>query len=275
MSDLAPVSFKKGRGHAPRLSAPYRPGRHSDKFWTLGEDAIIREAYPAGGAAACALRLEGRSRQAIYMRAKILGVRCASVNPRGAYAKPDDEIIRARWAELKGRGAVAALADELRVPRHWLSKRALELGLTMPHKKEPPWSDAEIALMAKAPLHDLKRASVFFAERGFARSPTAIGCRAKRLDLSRRAARSTYSSHAVAKLLGVDSKTVGAWILAGDIAAPRRPDQRLPQQGGSSFDIEPAELRRFILANLERIDLRKVEKFAFVALIAARAEETA
>jgi hypothetical protein len=37
---------------------------------------------------------------------------------------------------------------------------------------------------------------------------------------------------------------------------------------GSRWIIEPADLRRFMLDNLNRIDLRKVEKFAFVQLIA-------
>ena len=269
MADLTPVSFRKGRAHAPRLSEPRQPGRRHDRFWRPDEDEVIRAKYPQHGAAACISLLEGRGMRAIYVRARALGVRFLGQAKYRVYAKPDDETVRSRWAELKGRGSVLALAEDLGVPRVWLSRRALQLGLTMPHRKEPPWSAAETALMRSAPLHDPKRASRFFAEHGFDRTPAAIMVRAKRLELSRRDSRGTFSGTAAAKLLGIDSKTMTSWILAGDLEASRRDDRRLPQQGGSSFDIEPAELRRFILDNLERIDLRKVDKFAFVALIAA------
>ncbi|RAI43950.1 hypothetical protein [Rhodoplanes roseus] len=39
--------------------------------------------------------------------------------------------------------------------------------------------------------------------------------------------------------------------------------------------IAPADLRRFVLDHLDRIDLRKVDKIAFVALIAGEAEPAA
>ena len=39
------------------------------------------------------------------------------------------------------------------------------------------------------------------------------------------------------------------------------------QQGGDAWAIEPDDLRRFVLDNLDRLDIRKVEKFAFVALL--------
>jgi hypothetical protein len=271
---LTPVSFKKGREFKPRLSPPREPGRTSERYFSEYEKCVIRSHYPDGGAAGCMARLEGRSQAQIQRQAHALGVRFKGVGERRVFARPDDETIRARWAELNGRGAVQRLADELGVPRHWLSARAIRLGPTTPHKKEPPWSEAEDALMRRAPLHDPRRAARLFAEHGFSRSPTAIVVRAKRLELSRRAARGVYSAMSAARLLGTDVKTVTAWILAGDIAATRRADARLPQQGGSAFDIDPAELRRFIVDSLGRIDIRRVDKFAFVALIAGEPGET-
>ena len=47
------------------------------------------------------------------------------------------------------KGAVADLALRLKTPRWWLTKRLTFLGLTIRHKKEPPWTAAEDMLMRK------------------------------------------------------------------------------------------------------------------------------
>lgn len=270
MSELRPVSFRKGREHAPRLIAPRVPGKHSDRFWTEEENEILRKHYPNGGLPAAGVHLPKRSRSAIYRQAGLLGLRREGRQAmRAAVPVPADidETIRTRWPELHVRGAVAALAAELDVPRWWLSQRARKLGLTVAHKKEPPWTAAEDALMRKSPLHDLDRSAEIFAEHGFRRSATAIGVRAKRLALSRRATRETLSATQAAGLLGLYSKTVTAWCIAGDLRATRRGSKRLPQQGGDVWDVQPADLRAFIIENLARIDIRKVEKVSFVDLL--------
>jgi hypothetical protein len=271
VSALTPVSFKKGRPESqPRLSPKRVPGRTHDRYWSPEEDAVMREHYAAHGVAGCKPRLPGRSKRSIYQHANLLGLTRSRGGRGGLRTKPDvdDATIVAGWAELKGRGAVTAFAERLGVSRIWLSDQALRLGLTAPHRKEPPWTPAETALLPRAPLHNLRQAARFFAEHGFRRSPTAIGVRAKREAISRRDARETFSAGAAARVLGVDAKTVTGWVLAGDLEATRRDDLRLPQQGGSAFEIAPEALRQFVLDRLDRIDLRKVEKFAFVALIA-------
>jgi hypothetical protein len=237
LNGLPVVSFKKGRARLPRLSPPRVPGRHARRFWTAREDAIMRRWYPTGGMAACSLRLPAHhtSRCSIYARAYLLGL----------YRSP-------------GGG---------QLPRWWVTKRATRLGLVMPHKKEPPWTRAETALMRKVPLHDLDKCAEIFRKHGFRRSPTAIKVRAVRLDISRRY-RETLSAGAAAPIIGFDNKTVTTMCIAGEIKATRRKSRRLPQQGGAPWSITPKDLRAYVLANLERVDLRKVEKFAFVQLIA-------
>lgn len=276
---LTPVSFKRPVEPQPRLSKPYVPGRRDDRYWTDAEIAAVREHFPKSGAAACLPHLKPRrSMGTVYQQARKLGLSA----PRKQSGKPRqrhhitpvmDETIRREWALLDGkkRGEVAALADRLGLDRWVISRRATKLGLTMPHKKEPPWTAAEIALMAKVPLHDPHKCADIFREHGFRRSETAIVVKAKRLDLSRRATREEWSATRAAKLLGVDGKTMTRWILEWGLPATKRADKRLPQQGGSSWDIKPADLRRFIIDNLQHIDLRKVEKFAFVDLIANEA----
>lgn len=271
---LKPIPFTKVRESAPRLSAPYTPGRRSSRFWTDAELAILKEHYPKGGLSACMAHLppERCSRSGIYEMARKLSLTSpnAGGGPKQKIDVPDDidDQIRAAWSNLDGRkkGEVAALADQLGVPRWWLTKRATALQLVIAHKKEPPWSQAENDLMRHVPLHDLDRCARIFRDHGFSRSATAIGVRAKRLSLSRRP-HETLSANAAAKILGIDGKAITALCISGELKAGRRGSQRLPQQGGDAWAIEPADLRRWIIDHVERVDLRKVEKFGFVALL--------
>jgi hypothetical protein len=275
MSGLTPVSFKKGRASEPRLSPRYVPGVRHARFWTDAEKRIVLEHYPAGGVAACLVRLPNRTPAGVHQAARKLGIgseKMPAERQSHGYGPEMDERIRTAWPMLNGRGAVGDLAQRLDVPRWWLSKRATKLGLVAPHRKEPPWTEAENALMRKVPLHRPEQAARIFREHGFSRTATAIVVRAKRLEISRRT-HETLSARAAADILGVDSKTMTSWCIAGDLKAGRRGTNRLTQQGGDAWSIEPAELRRFVLDNLDRVDIRKVEKFAFVALIASEAAE--
>lgn len=271
---LNPVSFAKPLRHEPRFSAPYVPGKRDKRYWTDAEIEIVRTYFPSGGAAACLARLPAhRTLSGVYGQAKKLGLK-ASVAPseRRRYRATAelDHRIREGWQQLDAgrKGAVAELATRLGLPRWWLTKRMTALGLTVRHKKEPQWTAAEDALMRKVPLHQPEKAAKVFREHGFQRSPTAIMVRAKRLDLSRRASRPELSATSAATILGVDGKFVTARILAGDLPARKRDDRRLAQQGGSSWDIKPSDLRRWIVDNIEVVDLRKVDKVPFVLLIA-------
>jgi len=277
---LTPVSFKRPVTRLPRLSKPYVPGKRDERYWTPAELAAVREHFPKSGAAACLPHLKPhRSIGTVYQQAHKMGLSA----PKKQAGKPRlqhhispemDETIRREWALLDGkrRGEVSELANRLGLERWVLSKRATKLGLTMPHKKEPPWTAAEIALMSKVPLHDPHKCADIFREHGFHRSETAIVVKAKRLDLSRRDTRQEWSATKAARMLGVDGKTMTRWILEWNLPATKRADRRLPQQGGSSWDIKPGDLRRFIIDNLEHIDLRKVEKFAFVDLLTTEPE---
>ncbi len=272
-SILTPVSLKKGTQHAPRLSPARMPGRRDERFWTEEELAIVRKYYPLGGAAPCLAHLGvHRTASGIYQQAAKLDLRCPK-GKRGAerFVPPRDMDVEIRegWEQLDGkkRGAVNAFADRLGVPRWWLSRQIVRLGLSIPHKKEPMWTEGELALLDTVPLHMPDKCVKIFREHGFNRSATAIVVQAKRRGLSRRGSRATYTGTEVSKLLGLDNKTVTGWCITGDLPATRRGTKRLPQQGGDMWDIEPSALRQFILDNLERIDLRKVEKFAFVHVL--------
>ena len=267
---LAPVSFKKGRAHTPRISAPRLPGKHSRKFWTEEENDVLRAHFPAGGLGACGARLPERTRSSIYGQAHKLGLRApGGYLGRNPMVVPEgtDDRLREEWPLLTGRSAVRDLAERLGLPRWWVSDRARKLGLSTARKKEPPWTQAETDLMRRVPLYDPDRCAQIFRDHGFKRTPTAIAVRAKRMDISRRATRPTLSGTAAAKILGVDNKTLTQWCVAGELAATRRADKRTPQQGGAVWEIERSTLRQYVIDEIHRIDIRKVDKVAFVHLL--------
>ena len=71
-----------------------------------------------------------------------------------------------------------------------------------------------------------------------------------------------FSAQTAAKVIGWDNKTVSEYCLRGLIKSDRRKTKPLPQQGGDPHSIERADLRQFVIENLELIDLRRVDKFA-------------
>ncbi|MDH6273604.1 hypothetical protein M2311_003694 [Rhizobium leguminosarum] len=271
---LKPVSFSKPIVHEPRISAPYVAGKRDKRYWTEEEKAIIRRYFPDGGAGACLAHLgPHRTPSGVYNQARMMEITSSASSPhRGSYeATPElDERIRTEWQQLDAgkKGVVNDLADRLGIPRWWLSKRLTHLGLTHRHKKEPLWTPAEDELMKRAPLHQPEKAAKMFREHGFIRSPTAIMVRAKRLNLSRRAAREELSATQAGNILGVDIKFITGRILSGELPATKREDNRRAQQGGSSWDIKPDDLRQWILDNIDVVDLRKVDKVPFIMLIA-------
>ena len=264
---LKSVSFRPAR--QPRISAKRAPGRRSEKWWGDDEIALLRKYYPKG-MRACLAHLPGRTQGGIQTKAhalRIKGPMGGGVKPRVQVPDDIDDRIRAGWAEFTGKkGEVAALANKLGLRRHWLTVRATKLQLVQPFHKEPPWTAAELTLLKKAPLHNLDKAAQVFRTHGFRRSPTAIAMKARKVGVSRRYTE-TLSATAAAKILGVDSKAITSCCIDGSLKATRRNTKRLNQQGGDAWSIERAEFKRYILDNLGRIDIRKVDKFAFADLL--------
>ena len=272
---LQRVSFKKVREHKPRLTAPYVPGKHSEKHWTEEENDILREHYPSKGFAYCAALLPPhRTKSGIYGQANKLGLNRHGKQHSKRRGRDELAALDARITEMwptleipKGDlNGVKELARQMGEPRWLISDRCTRLGLTRPRKKEPQWTAAEDELMKRVPLHDPDKCSEIFRSHGFVRTATAIVVRSKRINLSRRQ-KDTYSGTSAAKVLGWDNKTVCEYCLKGLIKSGRRKTKRLPQQGGDPHSIERADLRQFVIDNLELIDFRKVDKFAIVDLL--------
>lgn len=276
MTLVEPVPFRKARGWAPRLSEPYVPGKpRHERYWSEEENAVLREHYATKGAAYCASLLPKRRARQVYHHAIALGLKRGNQplvrQPKTLLTAELAATIRERWPELAGRGAVQRLAEELGLKRDTLSKFALQLGLTLPHKKEPPWTASEDDLLSRMLPKSSPAVLVgIFRDHGFVRSESAIRIHAKRLQLSTRW-RATLSARQAAAILGIDDKTATELCIEGRLKAERRESKRLPQQGGKPWSIRREDLRQYIIDNIERIDIRKVDRVAFVDVLVSEA----
>jgi hypothetical protein len=251
---------------------PLRPTRH---FWTVRDIAILRERYADGGAVAIAREI-GRPVGSVYQKARSLGLKTpAGASPYKSWPNTEriDEAIRLAHQRPIEKGGIAMLAAELDRPRWWVSRRARELGLKTPRFKEPPWSEEEIELLHETAHMALGAARRRFVSAGFARSDTAIMVQRKRHE-ARPGDNGMRTALQVARLLGVDNKTVTRWIGIGELNAKKRGSDRTTDQGGDHWWIADRSLRAFIAANPLRVELRKIPDSSrtwFIELLTGRA----
>jgi len=179
---------------------------------------------------------------------------------------PDiDEQIRAayRRQRLGDRHALAAVSRRLGWPRYAVVRRGAELGVS--RTKERPWREEEEEILQRCghqPLSAIQRA---LAGAGFQRSLTAIRVKMTRLHIKSNL--DGYSACSLATAFGVDTHKVLAWIRRGLLRADRRGTNRSEAQGGDTWWIPRREVKRFVMAAPEEIDLARVEKFWFLDLL--------
>jgi hypothetical protein len=182
--------------------------------------------------------------------------------------RPTEQIdgrIREAYLRMRlgDRTALKVVSWELGWTRSAVSKRAAELGLT--RVKEHVWSDQEEQILRRfghlAPSGMQRK----LAEAGFVRTVAAIQIKVNRDRIKSNL--DGYSACRLADALGVDVKKVLRWIQQGILRAERRGTDRLPQQGGDTWWIPDASVRKFILRFPGEIDLARVEKIWFLNLI--------
>lgn len=250
------------------------------RFWTAREESLLRAHYPTQGALGCAELLPGRGPYAIHEHARAMGLRAPAGRraPRQFYAASPqiDEAIRRVYQGDGHKGAVGSLARTLGRPRWWIRERALRLGLQPPRFKAPDWTADEIEIaadLAHRPLSAIQRA---LARAGYRRSEAAIAVQLKRIGAptGRNADPDHYTGSQLARLFGVDPKTVTRWIARGWLVAGKRGTERTARQGGDEWWIHRRDVAAFIFANAAAIDLRKVDKFWFIDLLAQPTKST-
>ena len=179
------------------------------------------------------------------------------------------EMIRRVYERDTGNGQVRALCKRLGLPRWKITRHAQKQGWVAKQRaREPDWSEREIGVLERNAQHGPVYIQKRLRASGFKRSMTGIQIKRKRLKLV--ANLDGYSAHQAALGLGVDEHFITKAIAGGRLTASRRKQERTPQQGGNSYYIRPRNLRAYILDYVNEIDLRKVDKFWFVDVVAGR-----
>src|SRR3974377_903435 len=173
------------------------------------------------------------------------------------------QLIREIYLSHRGaktRSGIRPLARKVGMP-HWaLKKRARELGLA--RTKELPWSELELAILARYAWMSDERIRLKLKAAGYARTATAIHLKLKRMKFKHDG--SFYSASGLAQALGIDSHAVTRWIKSGHLKAKFRGTARTEQQNGDIYLIHEKDVRRFILEHPTDIDLRRVDQLWFL-----------
>lgn len=250
------------------------------RFWTNREIRLVREIYPTSGLPGCIPLLPGRTAGSIYQRACQLKLASPMERdrqqgvPRQKWTSNEhiDGAIRRGVSQATSKGDMLRLAQSLNRPRYWVSQQAAKLGCVPPRFKEPPWTQAELDIIANAAHLDPKTLKKHLARAGFQRTATAVVVKLKRLGADRTDPHHC-TANALATLMGVDRKTVCDWITKGWLAADRRGNQQFVEHEHERDHhwIRYTAVRRFIVDHPAHVDIRKVDKFWFIDLLAGPA----
>lgn len=180
--------------------------------------------------------------------------------PRGprnpAWTEADDAALRAAYAVCNAHEIGPRLRELFPVRPGWsIKRRAQVIGAATVRKKEPPWSDAERAVLTEFAHLTPERVAMKFRGRGFTRTLTAIAIQMKRMDVRRNIDGQTAQS--LARLLDVDVHKVTGWIENKLLVGERRGTT------GDHHDrwyITMDAIRTFLLANPEQYELSKIER---------------
>jgi hypothetical protein len=250
------------------------------RAWTTREIATLRQIYPTQGLKACLAALPGRSAGAIYQRARIEGVTApererqvgGGHRKRASWAHSEyiDKAIREGYAAATRRGDIKRLADRVGRPYYYVKQRAQTLGVVTRSFKEPVWSEPELAMIREKAHLNPRTLAKMLAKAGYRRTPVAIIVKQKRIGIERedRLDPDHYNARQLAQLLGCHDTTVAGWCRRGLLQASPKGTNRTEGQQGDIWSISRKAVRRFIVENTSQVDIRKVDKFWFVDLLA-------
>lgn len=180
--------------------------------------------------------------------------------------KIHDAIVKVYLTDT-GNGQVAALARRIGYPRWKITRHAIQIGLIAKQKKEPDWSKQELHILEVNAHRSPETIQKKLKAAGFIRSIFGILLKRKRMRMPQNL--EGMSATSLAYCLGVDSHFVTRAIHAGRLKAEPRGTNRTEVQGGDIYFIRDKDIKAYILNWLNEIDIRKVEKYWFVHLLAS------
>jgi len=185
----------------------------------------------------------------------------------------DDQIRQIYLTEVgikavAHKGPVRDLALKFGLPRWRVSRRARDLGLLPVQRKEPDWSVRELKILHSSAHLTLDRIQIHLKKAGYRRTCPGIYLKRRRMRFLQNL--NGHSATSVAMCFGVDIKCVTRWIQKGWLQAKRRGTNRTAIQGGDHWWIKNKWIRDFIISSVEVIDIRKVDKYWLIDLLAGK-----
>lgn len=174
--------------------------------------------------------------------------------------------IKTIYENIPGRGDIADLAKACGLPRWKISRYAVERGWTKKRFKEPDWTEKEIHILEQSAHMSLGTIQKRLKAAGFHRSQCGIQMKRRRQRCLQNL--KGQSLRSVAECFGIDAKSALLWIKKGWLQAKRRGTARTATQGGDMWFIKEKDIKKFIIAYVEVVDFRKVDKFWLVDLLA-------
>jgi len=175
----------------------------------------------------------------------------------------DAEILHTYSINTDGRPRLITLARKFRMPRWALYQRALKIGAVQSCHQKRPWRDEEIKILERNARYGPQTIRKRLEKAGFKRSIASIVLKRKRMRLLSNL--EGISAGVCAEFLGVDLHWVLNYIRQGLLKAEII---RRDSEGKANYYIREKDLRTFIIHNPALIDLRKVEKYYFIELVA-------
>lgn len=257
-----------GLDDAVATPRPARTGAQGGP-WLTTELSVLREHYPAGGAARVQALLPHRTLAAIREKAAGQGVRAPRMGTLGCrferrWPQRDDidMAIREGYVHATQRGDIKRLAERLGRPADWVQRRAAGMGLTRTNRTRLDcWTPAELELLDTYAAARLEVIAAKLAKAGFKRTPTAVGIVLRRRKMDRTDP-DVWSATQLGPLLGVNPKTVADWIDRRGLKA-----KKLGEGVTTRYMVHRRELRRWIPGNYHYIDPRRVDWAWFCEIV--------
>lgn len=175
----------------------------------------------------------------------------------------DREILYTYSINTDSKPRVLNLAKKFNMPRWAIYQRALKIGAVQSSHQKKPWTKEEISILKQYARYEPQTIRKRLQKADYQRSIASIVLKRKRMRLLSN--QKGMSACLCADFLGVDLHWVLNHINTGSLKAEVI---RRDKKGKSNYFIREKELRRFIITNPDRIDLRKVEKYYFIELVA-------
>jgi len=184
----------------------------------------------------------------------------------------EQKIIRDLYNGTTVKLNVIMMRLNRKYPRWYVRRAAQEMGLS--RCKEPAWNQKEVAYLLDhyhIRGYVAMRNALKSLNGGFTRTRTAIHLKTKRLRICKSS--EGYTMLGMCALFGVDHHKIKEWMSKGYLRGKQRGTNRKKCQGGDMWYFEDAWLRSFIIRHPEEIDLRRVEKNAFIGLLASNIQD--